>query len=54
MKILKWGTITDNKKGGKIISGFHFDCEGGSINLTTLADELMQLSKIESPNKEEY
>ena len=46
MKLIKHGTITENEDGSKIYSGFHIDCEGGAINLTTLTDELEQLSKI--------
>jgi len=46
MKLIKMGTITENADGGKTYSGFEIDCEGGSINLTTLTDEIEQLSKI--------
>ena len=46
MKIIKMGTIIMNPEGGRTISGFEIDCEGGSVSLMTLVDEITQLSKI--------
>ena len=45
MNIIKKGIIKKNEKGGYILSGYTFDCEGGSVNI----DKMVELALKEVP-----